>query len=268
MPAAAQQEAFHWAYAAYFGTGRYTLDGRTETVVLSVAPGWTGREPGLSAAGERRIGYRMGVPVSIGAAEFSSLDQIDDISLDGLDSVSVVPGVEIEIPMSERWRLKSLAYAGLGTEMRGGVDARIFRLGFRSELGFELGDIGMRLVNGVGRFGYSAGDGHSSALNLIETGLDFSRPLERRQIADTPIALHWHVLYTRYPESLGLDPANVARSPVTIGSEWELGFAFGKQTGELSLWRLKFDRFGLAYRFGADGEFSGVGLVFRSLFDR
>jgi hypothetical protein len=264
----AQDESFHWAYAAHFGTGRYALNGHSETIVLSVAPGWTWREPFLDQAGERRPGFRFLLPVAIGAYEFSSFNQIGKLNLGSINSISAVPGVEIRIPMSERWTLKTLGFVGLGTETGGGTDARIFRLGFRSQLRFMPKKTELLLVNGIGRIGYSADGGLSSQINLLLTGFDFRRPLQNRKIVGVPANIHWHVLHTRYLDSLGLSLAEFSARPVTVSSEWELGFAMSKQVGSFNLWKLKLDRIGLAYRFGADGKFSGVGIVFKSLFDR
>jgi hypothetical protein len=53
-----------------------------------------------------------------------------------------------------------------------------------------------------------------------------------------------------------------------MDAEWEIGMAFSTGEEPLRLWRLKWDRVGVVYRVSADGEFRGVGLVFRSLFDR
>ena len=68
--------------------------------------------------------------------------------------------------------------------------------------------------------------------------------------------------------AIGLDLSRVNLAPVSIGNEWELGVAFGKQSSPLRFWRLKLDRLGLAYRFGSNHEFEGVSLILRSLFDR
>ena len=53
-----------------------------------------------------------------------------------------------------------------------------------------------------------------------------------------------------------------------IPDQWELGFSFGKVGKPLRLWWLSFDRFGVAYRASSGGDLEGIGLVFRSLFDR
>lgn len=219
-------------------------------------------------SGKRRLGMRLRVPISLGAQEFSSLGQLDELSLDRISAISVVPGIEIEIPMSERWSLKSLAYLGIGSEPGNGINAKIFRFGFRSQLSFQFDETRMDLVNGIGRIGYSADNTTSDAISLFKTGLDFSRPLKDTKIGGDPLTIHWHVQYTNYVDSFGLDLAGASLRPGVISSEWELGTAIGKQAGQIELGRVKLGRIGLAYRFGSDGDFSGIGITFRSLFDR
>jgi hypothetical protein len=263
-----QEESIHWAYASYFGTGRYSLDGQLDTTVVGFSPGRSLREPRISESGKRQPGLRIRVPISLGAQEFSSLGQIGELSLDRISAISVVPGVEIEIPMSERWSVKSLAYLGLGSEPGNGINAKIFRFAFRSRLSFQFDETRMQLLNGVGRIGYSADNGASDAISFLLTGLDFSRPLKEKKIGGDSLQIHWHVLYTNYVESFGLDLAGASIRPGVISAEWELGTAIGKQEGRIGIGRLKMERIGLAYRFGSDGRFSGIGITFRSLFDR
>jgi hypothetical protein len=52
-----------------------------------------------------------------------------------------------------------------------------------------------------------------------------------------------------------------------IPDQWELGLGISKQETPIGVWRFRFDRLGLAYRFSSDRDLQGVGLVFRSLFD-
>lgn len=267
-PVCAQDETFHWAYSAWFGTGRYSLDGINETLVIGFPPAWTWRESELSDTGERRIGYRFRAPVSIGTTEFSSFGDISDLSLDSISAVSVVPGVEVEIPMTPRWSLKPIGYLGYGAEMGGGDQAGIFRFGLRSQFGFQFSDTGMLLINAIERMGYSAEGDASDALNLLRTGLDFTRPLKNSRIQNVPVLLHWHVMYTSYIDTLGVDITRTSVRPAGVSSEWELGVGFSKQDERLGFWRVGFDRIALAYRFGEDGDFSGIGIVFQALFDR
>jgi hypothetical protein len=55
---------------------------------------------------------------------------------------------------------------------------------------------------------------------------------------------------------------------IRLEDEWELGVAFSTGPEPLRLWRLKWDRVGVAYRFSSDGNFSGISVFFRSLYER
>jgi hypothetical protein len=264
----AKAQDVHWAYAAFFGTGHYSLDGESETTVLRIAGGGILRAAELDEAGARRVGIRIRVLSAIGAHEFDSPDLFPSFRFDSINSFSIVPGVEIDIPISPEWSLKPIAYAGWGTETGGDVDAAIYRFGLRSERVFEPGAIGVTLYNSLLRMGYSADDDTSDVVNLFEIGLDFSRALENRQIGGSPVEIYWHALYTRYFDELHLDSSDFSIETAGIDSEWEIGAGFGRQGGRLGIWRIRFDRVGIAYRFNSDGQFSGVGIVFKSLFDR
>ena len=258
----------HWAYAAFFGTGQYSLDGESETTVLSIAPGHVLRPATLDEAGKRTAGIRIRVPFAVGAHEFDSPDLLPTFSLDSINSLSIVPGVEFDLPIAAHWNLKPLLYVGVGTENDGNIDAEIFRIGVRNERVFAPGATEVALYNSLLRMGYSADDGNSSTVNLFEIGLDFGRSLANRRLGDTPVRIYWHAVYTRYFDELSVDAGDLAIESAGIDSEWEIGAGFGREGERLRLWRLKFDRVGIAYRFDSDGEFSGVGIVFKSLFDR
>ena len=267
-PKGAEAQGVHWAYAAFFGTGHYSLDGASETTVLRISAGHIFRHAELDESGARRAGIRLKVPFAIGAHSFDSPDLFPSFTFDSINSFSIVPGVEFDVPVAASWSLKPILYLGVGTETGGDVDAEIFRLGLRSERIFEPGKISVALYNSLLRMGYSADDGNASTVNLFEIGLDFGRSLEKRRIGDAPVRIYWHALYTRYFNELTLDSGDLSIEPAGIDSEWEIGAGFGRQGARLGLWRIRFDRVGIAYRFNSDGQFSGVGIVFKSLFDR
>jgi hypothetical protein len=266
--AGAEAQSVHWAYAAFFGTGQYQLDGASETTVVRFSAGKILRRAELDESGMRTIGLRVRVPFAIGAHEFESPNLLPGFSLGSINSFSLVPGVEFDVPIAARWSLKPLLYAGWGTERGGDVDAEIFRLGLRSERVFQPGETSIALYNSLLRMGYSADDDTSSTVNLFEIGLDFGRALAERRIGDAPVEIYWHALYTRYFDELHLDSGDLTIESAGIDSEWELGAGFGRRGARLGVWKIRFDRVGVVYRFSSDGDFSGVGIVFKSLFDR
>ena len=263
-----EEEAVHWAYAAYFGTGRYRLSDGQKTFVVGLKPGWEPREASLDEDGKRVIGLRLRMPVTLGTHSFDTNAPLANLELDNVATMSAVPGVEIEIPMRPRWSLKPIAHLGWGSRLDGSASAWIYWVGLKSQLEFEAGKTEWALVNSLTRVGYTPSKGSSGRALPLLTGFEFRRPLERRKLGGDMVFLNWHLAYTRYLDGLGLDFANSTIPAIDIGNEWELGLGFSKGDRRLKLWRLGWDRVGLAYRFDDTGEFRGLSLVFRSLFDR
>jgi hypothetical protein len=242
------EDPIHWAYGAYFGTGTYRVSGGEEAYVLSVRPRWGLRDAALDAQGRRTVGIELRSPVAIGAYELDAADFGGTLSLENVSTLSAVPGVEFDVPMTVRWSLKPLAYVGWGTELDGDASAWIYWTGIKSRYVFPRNETTWALVNALTYVGYSADSGENG--NVL------------------PLLLHWHVGYTSYLNEVKLasGPTNVEH--IRLENEWELGLAFSTGPEPLRLWRLKWDRVGVAYRFSSDGDFRGISLVFRSLFER
>jgi len=266
--AAQSDPSIPWAYGAYFGTGYYELGTGEETYVLSARPSWTWREAALDSSGKRKIGVEFRVPVTLGAYHVDVADLNETLDFDNVSMISGVPGVELEIPMSERWALKPIGYVGWGTQLDGEPSAWIYWAGIKSRLRFGDEDFDWGLVNSLVYVGYSAKHAENGSALPLLTAFEFSRPLADKKIAGNQVRLHWHVGYTAYLNEVILNPD---RSPITrirLDTEWELGAAFSTGAEPLRLWRFKWDRVGLVYRFDGDGDFHGIGIEFRSLFDR
>ena len=270
-----EDELIHWAYAAYFGTGRYQIGHAAETYTLRINPGWEWRESSLDASGNRRLGFRFRLPLAVSTHEFDPenlLENIgidpdsvlDSIPLDDVSTFSAVPGVEIEIPMNARWMLKPFVYLGAGKDLGGGSSAWIHWFGIKSQLEFQAGQTHWAMINSLTRVGYSSSSSPSGQVVPWLTAFEFSRPLGRT-INNDPVHLNWHVGYTSYLDELGF--AGRETQFANIDEEWELGIGFGKGDRKLRFWRLSLDRVGIAYRFDSSGNFSGVRFVFKSLFD-
>jgi len=267
-PAWAQQrteDVVHWAYAAFFGTGRYEVRGSEDVYVLSYEPRWELRPPARDPAGRRRPGISLRFPVSVGVHELNIDNALDT---GNVRTVSAVPGVDFELPMSDRWSLRPVLHAGYGSQTGGGSSAWIYWTGLRSELKFGHGDLEWALVNALTYVGYSADSGPDGDGLPLLTGFEFQRPLGDKKIGGSQVMLHWHAAYTTFLKDLDFQVAGLSEERLDLPNQWELGVAFGKRAEPLRLWRLSWDRVGVAYRFSSNENFKGVSLTFRSLFDR
>jgi hypothetical protein len=259
------EDPIHWAYGAYFGMGTYRVSGGEAAYVLSMRPGWRVRDAALDAQGRRTVGIELRFPVAIGAYQLDAADVSGTLSLANISTLSAVPGIEFDIPMSARWSLKPLAYVGWGTELDGDASAWIYWTGIKSRYTFPRDETTWALVNALTYVGYSTNSGENGNVLPLFTALEVDRPLRMKKVADKPVVLHWHVGYTSYVNQLEL--VNDI-DHIRLEDEWELGLAFSTGPEPLRLWRLKWDRVGLAYRFSSDGNFSGISIFFRSLYER
>jgi len=262
----------HWGFASFFGTGWYSIADGGEVYAIRVKPGWTWREPELHEDGTRRLGFQFRVPTTLGAHKFDLKDIGEALDLDQVSSISFVPGVEIEIPITERWTLKPVAYLGWGTELQHSNDAWIYWTGLKSRFAFKSGALDWALINSLTYVGYSPSVGSSDEVVPFLTAVEFQRPMGKLALGGDPLFLNWHVAYTALLDEPGLQ-LDVQTSNSTIRSQeivdtWEFGVAFTKGQKRLRWWRLSWDRVGLTYQVSSNGDFKGIGITFSSIFDR
>jgi hypothetical protein len=261
-------EAIHWAFAAYFGMGRYEVDAGESVYQLSVSPGKRLDRAFPMAREGRSLNLRLRVPVALGVHKFGIDDIGSTFDLDNASTFSVVPGVEFEMRMSDKWSLKPLIYAGWGAELDGDSTAWIYWTGIKSQLKLGGHASGWALVNGLTYMGYSSNSGSRGDVVPLLTGVEYGRRLGNRMIAGSQVRLHGTLAFTKYLNKVDALPKAFALDAPTIDDEWEIGAAFSTDGQPLSWWRISLNRIGIAYRLSSDGDFEAFSIVFQSLFDR
>ena len=260
-----------WAYSAYFGTGVYEIDNGETSYVFRTAPSWGIREASLDEQGNRTIGWRLRVPIAFGLHDFDTNALAATAKLDNVSTLTVVPGVEFDIPITKRWTLRPFGAFGYGAQLDGASSAWVYWAGLKSKFTFSADGFDWAIVNALTYSGYtdakSASGVHTSSRVLpLLTALEFDRPIEKK-LSGEPVHLYWTFGYTNY----------LADEPLLLGSlvntahiddEWEIGMAFSRGKEPFKLWRFSWNRIGLAYRFSSDHRFQGISLTFSSIFDR
>ena len=255
----------HWAYSSYFGTGWYSIGNDQDAYVFRMTPRWERREASIDEDGNRHIGIEYRLPVTVGLETFVFDSLPDAVSPENVASLSVTPGIDINIPVTERWYLKSFAAAGWGTLLDGTESAWTYWGGIRSRYELGTGGLTWALINSISFVGFSPADSPSQRFWPVSAGLEFDYPLTGRWIGDQRAILHWYLNYSGFPDDLDIVGAN--GETLSINDQWELGLAASKQNGRIRFWKLHFDRLGLGYRFSSSGELKGINLVMHSLFD-
>ena len=253
-PAVVQQRAqqtselFNWYYAAVYGTGAYKI-GEETVGVIRLPMAYTIRE-----TTDKEWGLRLTFPVSTALADFDLTDF--DLGHVNAVGVSVLPGIEAEIPLRPGWTVKPFVNAGGGWEFKNDTSAFIWSVGastlYRRTLDHKwLLGLGAKLTYA----GYGAG-GTSSVLGAVSIGADLGLPIEM-EIAGRQAILGAQVVGTLYFNDLEfLLPGSPTQD---ISNEVEVALTLGVRK-PIEFLGVSFDRIGLGYRQGSDG-LKGVRLV-------
>jgi len=267
-------EQTHWAFSSFLGTGWYKLDDNREVYVLRVPPRWDFREASIDASGERQLGIEFHFPLTFGLHKIEELE--DFVDIDNIGTISFNPGVEIEYPLSDRWRLRAYSHLGWGTEIESSDTAWIFDAGIKSRFAFQNDKLEWAIVNELSYATYdekqgtqkpdSSGGVDSDGMAGLMTGLDFSYPIDWTPIKGHPLNLNWDVSYRWFQNSPEFSKFDSA--PDEINDEWRISLALARRDGPIKIWFLDFEQLGLSYRFDSSGNFQAISMNLRAPFTR
>lgn len=239
---------FDWYYAAAFGTGRYSAGERTVTA-LRVPLAWE-----LKREEEARARVRLLAPVTLGAVDFGLEGVIDD-PLDSVSMLMFTPGVELQWPVGDQWRVRSFAYVGGGVEFEGDDRAWIYAAGVSARRDLPCQRIQCRLGLALTWAGFNSSQRSRDDMSNVSAGLDVILPGATEGFHRL---LHpgFFLIYRNYFSGVEFifDPRGVGQ----LGDEWEVGMSMNANR-PFSVFGLRFDRLGVSYR--RSGELRGVHLT-------
>ena len=258
--------SIHWAYSSYFGSGWYRVSGDRDVFVIRTTPRWELQEANFAEDGARTIGIEFRFPITAGLDIFSADDIAGSIDPENIASLSVTPGIDITIPLNERWWMRPFATVGWGTALNGSESAWTYWAGLNSRYTFQHGKLNWALINSVTYVGNTPNSGPSDDFWPLMVGLEFDYPLGNYQLDNEQLFLSWHGMYTSFEYDLEQVLEDGSIEPIT--DQWEFGISFRKEDKPIKILWIKFDRLGLAYRFSSSGDLKGISFVFRSMFER
>ena len=244
-----QEPLFNFVYATQLGPGVYSVGNRT-VQVYPFPFTWDVRpQEGMD------WGYTLRFPVAFGLTDFdlanvedltSFFDDTGQVIDENLTTVVFMPGVEFQLPVTERWVLKPIAELGLGAELSGGDVTWTYSAAVRSLYQFPWSKRELFLGNEVRYAGNTpTGGGDSFGFVVLKSGLDLRHPLGKGEKGWFLSTFVTHSLFLDQLEFVELD------DEVNITQLYEVGLAFGRKD-PFKLWVLRFPQLGLTYRFGDD----------------
>jgi hypothetical protein len=234
----------NYVYAAELGFGGYALSGLTADVyTLPLAET-------LHDLPYRGWALKLMLPIQAGLYRFRATDTDGRRIAIDQQSVSIVPGAELQIPIGERTVLKPFAQFGDAHGFGSGTgnpDSWIYLTGVRALTQWRSGDYTFSVGNAVVYAGDSTiGPGFSEHYVSLQIGGEVRRPLGF-QVAGTTPDLGLYVADYYYPTPLEF--SRFLKPLLHVSNQAEIGFSVGSATPFQLLW-LSNPRFGVGFVFG------------------
>jgi hypothetical protein len=237
-----------YAFAHEFGSGVYDFNGRTLQVYgLPFALD-------LRDADARNPGLRLRLPVTLGFLDFRASDVVSTGLPDGVDSVSFVPGLELDFTVKEHWRVLPYIQAGVSLANESDVETRLVGAGVRAERTFPMRAFtglyaGEAIYSGVEYRGDLPNDDFVRLRNSVEFSRGTGHTLAGYEIEWAAFGVLDVYVDPPTGPTTGLDVPEV---------QFETGLAFGTRP-RWSIWKIPLPRLGISYRLA--GDLSGIRFV-------
>jgi hypothetical protein len=235
------------AFATELGTGVYDMGGRN-IFVVRLTP-----QHELRAARQGRPGLRLVAPLAAGSFDFNPFDSLEPDVPSRVDSLSLMPGVEMDFLQGGDWVLTPWVRAG-GSFSDGQSDGLMYGAGARLAWQGSHGEVEMQRLHELSlvNIHYTAAlsdDRFLRLRNALDLRQQFFRITPNRRLL---AGLYAIVDIVPDPPAL---PEDAAEQSVV---QLELGFTLNTEPRpRIGRWR--WPRLGFGYR--AAGEFSGWRIV-------
>ena len=240
---AAEEQLVNYAFATQLGSGVYDVSGRT-LQIYRLPFAHTLLPPSTD-----RTGVRLTLPLTLGLVDFEPDDVLDTGLPESLDTVSFVPGIELDFQLSPHWHLLPFAEFGHSWELGEDADATVYSLGAHAAALWSDEWIDVRFDIGAT---YTAVEPDAPLrkddMLLVEIGVEGRHALGLT-VAGHPLDGGLYLLgqsfVERAEEPLNRAPAQADRY------QFEIGVTLGTRS-KVTVWRMPVPRLGIGYRFGKD----------------
>jgi hypothetical protein len=233
----------NYVYSASLGFGGYSLAGLSagvytlplfDTLPNTPSPGWS---------------LKLMLPIQLGIYHFNGSFEGQSISI-SQQSLTAVPGAELQIPITDNFVIKPFAQGGIGHTFGsdvGNPDAWVYLAGARSVAQWRAGEYTLSLGNAVIYAGdNSVGPGFGEHYVSLQIGGEVLRPMGFKFAGLAP-DLGVYAAGYYYPTPLQF--SRFLEEPLRISYQTEIGFSVGSAEPFKLLW-LSNPRIGAGIVFG------------------
>jgi len=207
-----------FAFASYLGTGFYTTSGQNVFVLQMPF------EHVIRAKTDTEAGWVLNLPLTIGFINFDDASFEDIPDLNDVGTITFLPGLEFQYPVTPDWTLIPFTDYGFARELNFTSNVLIVGAGIKSYYNVRFDKAMFTLGN---RFLYAReqvkNSDNDSDYSLIETGLNY-RFASNYSIGDVPLYSNLYYINFYYPNNLVFFEQTA--NPIRVGIEHEIGITF------------------------------------------
>jgi hypothetical protein len=216
-------ELTNFAFANYLGSGFYS-SGNARLFIFRVP-----FSSDLTEVTKEKGGLRLNYPVALGVgiidAERDFPEFEDIIDLNNLVTLSVMPGLEYVLPMTDIWSLAPFIDLGIARDFANDTTVGIGGIGGKSVVRLDLDHSRLIIAN---RLLYAEqgnlDSGNNSHFVSFETGLEYTVPTSYT-INGSPVSFSIYYINYHYPDDLVLGGGSV-ENRISLENKNEIGFTF------------------------------------------
>ena len=188
-------------------------------------------------------GVKLRTSVSFGSYDFELSQGAGQLTR-RLETVSILPGVELYVPLTENWTLKPFIEVGGGRDLNAREWSLLYSSGVRSLAIFRRKGYDLRLGNRIDYSGSSLLDGgQGGGFGRFEVGLEMMRPLGFELSGNRAT---WS-LFAAHRRYFDLEIFDLAGTEINLDYQHEVGVTVGTEP-RTKLWFFKAPRVGVSYR--------------------
>lgn len=237
-----RSDTINVAYANILGSGIYEIGDR-RAYVLNMPFAFVLYEPE-----NRDWTMNLLLPVTVGVLDVPWDDFWgSDLDGDRLQTLGVVPGIEMNIPLADHWSLKPFVQAGYVHDAKEDYDAWVYFGGLKGLARYQLGEYDIGLGAGITvaeQRPVSRGD--NTGIGVIELGVDVRRKLDM-QLRGKPMDMSVYAIASNYYNDLDL--LDIEDDDFHIERTYEIGLTLGIAQ-PVRFWGVDWQRLGMGYKWG------------------
>lgn len=237
-----RSDTINVAYANILGSGIYEIGDR-RAYVLNMPFAFVLYEPE-----NRDWTMNLLLPVTVGVLDVPWDDFWgSDLDGDRLQTLGVVPGIEMNIPLAGHWSLKPFVQAGYVHDAKEDYDAWVYFGGLKGLARYQLGEYDIGLGAGITvaeQRPVSRGD--NTGIGVIELGVDVRRKLDM-QLRGKPMDMSVYAIASNYYNDLDL--LDIEDDDFHIERTYEIGLTLGIAQ-PVRFWGVDWQRLGMGYKWG------------------